>query len=87
VKVVDEPFCGRRDHTLFADGTADRAIRLAQDPTVVMDARQEAAPARRVVHDGLGGGEALGVLLEPLDPEELRPNRLLDAYPVPFTIR
>jgi len=28
-------------------------------------------PARDAVPDGLGGGQALRVLLEPLDPEQL----------------
>jgi len=87
VKIVDEPFRGRRDGALLADGAADRAIGLAQDTAVVVDALQQAMPARRAAPHGLGGGQALRVLLEPLDAEELRPNRLLDAYPSPFTIR
>ena len=87
VEIVDEPLGRRRDGPLLADGAADRAIGRAQDTAVVVDALQQALPARRAAEDGLGGGQALGVLLEPLDPEELRPDRLFDAYPSPFTIR
>ncbi len=87
VEIVDEPFRRRRDGPLLADGAADRAIRRAQDAAVVLDALQQALPAGRAAQDGLGGGQALGVLLESLDPEELRPDRLFDAYPSPFTIR
>jgi hypothetical protein len=35
--------------------------------------QQRATPAR-LAEDGLGGGQALGVLFEPLDAEELRPD-------------
>jgi hypothetical protein len=65
----------------------ERTIGLAQDAAVVVDAPQQAVPARRAAQDGLGGGQALGVLLEPLDTEQLRPNRLFDSYPSSFTIR
>jgi len=87
VEIVDEPLGRRRDGPLLADGAADRAIGRAQDAAVVVDTLQQALPARCATKDGLGGGQALGVLLEPLDPEELRPDRLFDAYPSPFTIR
>ena len=45
------------------------------------------APANGIARDDLGGGQALGVLLETLDPEQLRANRLFDAYPSSFVIR
>jgi hypothetical protein len=86
VEIVDQPLRGRRDSALLADGAPELAIRLAQDATVVLHARQQAAASRPIAHDGLRGGEALGMLLEPLDSEQLRADRLLDDYASAFTM-
>ena len=77
VKVVDQPFRRRRDRALLADGGGDDAVRLAEHATVVLDARQQAPPPARPVRDGLGRRQALGVLLESLDAEELGTDRAL----------
>ena len=78
MEVVDQPFCRVRDHVLLANGLRDRAIRLAQDASVILDARQQPAILRRFAKHALGRRQALGVLLEALDTEELRPDRLLE---------
>ena len=78
VEVVDEPFGRRNDRPLLADGVGDHAIRLAQDAAVVLDARQQAAVLGSPRDDGLRGRQALGVLLEALDAEELGADRVLD---------
>ena len=75
VEVVDQPFRGRRDGSLLPDGPGDDAVGFAQDAAVVLHPRQEWAAPRRA-RDGLGGGQTLGVLLESLDAEQLRTDRL-----------
>ena len=78
VEVVDEPFRRGHDRALFADCLGHRAIRLAQDAPVVLDAREQRTSPHGSAEHRLGGRQALRVLLEALDPEELRPDRLLD---------
>ena len=77
VEVVDQPLRGRSDRAFFPDGLRDRAIRVAQHASVVLDARQQRAPLHRPAQDTLGPRQALGVLLEALGAEELRPDRFL----------
>jgi hypothetical protein len=71
VVVVEQPLGGRRNRTTLADRFGDGAIRFEQNRLVVLQARGEAAPGRRRRRDGLGRREALGMLLEALDTEEL----------------
>ena len=79
VEVVDEPFRRRSDRALLADGLGDHAIGFAQDAAVVLNARQQSpAPARR---HALRGRQARGVLLEPLDAEELGADRVFENQP------
>jgi hypothetical protein len=44
----------------------------------VVDARQQSPPPARLPHDALGGRQALGVLLEALDAEELGADRVFE---------
>ena len=76
VEVVDEPFGGRRDRALVLDRTGQCAVGGEQDPPVLGDAGPERAPRRGSLGDRLGGGERRGVLLEALDAEQLRDDRL-----------
>ena len=79
VEVVGQPLGRRGDHPLLADGERDDPIRLAQDAPVGLDARQQGEPApRRPARDALSGREAVRVLLQALDTEELRPDRFLE---------
>jgi hypothetical protein len=55
----------------------DHAVRLAEHASVGLDARQQSpAPARG---DALGDRQALGVLLEALDAEELGADRVFEG--------
>jgi hypothetical protein len=72
VEVVDQPFGGGRDGALILDGTREDAVRLEEQPAVLPDAPPNGVATARRVRDGLGGGERLRVLLQPLDAEELR---------------
>ena len=75
VEVIDEPFRRRGDRPLLPDGPGHDAVGLAQEASVVLDPPQQLAALRRA-HDGLGRGQALGMLLESLDAEQLGTNRL-----------
>ena len=78
VVVVEQPLGGRRDGAPFADRVGDGAIGGEQHARVVAEARPRASGrAIGPRGDALGRGQALGVLLEPLDAEELRADRLL----------
>ena len=77
VEVVDQPFRRRRNDSLLANRFREGAIRLEQSACVVPDARRERTPVARVVGDALRGRQALGVLLEPLDAEQLGPDGLV----------
>jgi hypothetical protein len=63
-----------------ADGLSDRAVRLAQDASVVLDPGQQRSPRAPLAHDGLGRRQALGVLFEALDAEQLGQDRLLRRF-------
>src|SRR3989475_6639832 len=76
MEVVDQPFRRRRDRPLLANGLRDHPMRLAQDTTVLENARQQSTALTRLAHDALGGRQALGVLFEALDTKELGPDRL-----------
>ena len=74
VEVVDEPFRGGCDRALFTDGVGNHVVRLAEHMAVVLDARRQSPPAPSL-QDPLGGGEALGMLFEALDAEQLGTDR------------
>ena len=77
VEVVDQPFGGRRDRAFSLDGARQGPVRREQDPAVLRDPRSDRAPLTGRIGNGLGSGQALGVLLEPFHAEELRENRLV----------
>ena len=77
VEVVGEPLGGGHDRTLLADRPGHHAIGLAQHAAVVLDARQQRAARPRSGGHGLRGRQALGVLLEAFDAEQLGPDGLL----------
>ncbi len=81
VEVVDEPFRRRRDRALLADGVGDHAVRVAKHAAVVFHALQQPPPPTRPPHDALGRRQALGVLLESLDAEELGTDRVVGGLP------
>jgi len=59
------------DRALLADRFRDDAVGSKENAAVVDEPRQQAPPAARVGGHALRGREALGVLLESLDAEEL----------------
>jgi len=76
VEVVDQPLCCRGDRALLADRFRDGAVGSKENAAVVDEPRQQAPPAARVVRYALRGREALGVLLESLNAEELSADGL-----------
>ncbi len=76
VEVVDQPLRRRGDRALLADGFRDGAVGSKENAAVVDEPRQQAPPAARVVRYALRGREALGVLLESLNAEELSADGL-----------
>jgi hypothetical protein len=76
VEVVDEPFGSRGDRALLADGQRQGAIAGEQDPAVVGDPGSERDSTPRIGQDGLRRRQRLGVLLQPLDAEQLCQDRL-----------
>jgi hypothetical protein len=75
VEVVDEPLGSGRDRALFPDAAREDPIRVQEDPAVVGEARHDRPPRARFVRDPLGLGERFGMLLEPLDAEQLCNDR------------
>ncbi len=71
VKVVDEPFGGRRDRSFFADRVGDGPVRLEEDAGVFVDPWRDPPTASAAGGDPLRHGKAFRVLLETLDTEEL----------------
>jgi hypothetical protein len=71
VVVVGEPFGRRRDRAALADGCRDRTVRGQQHDAVVPQTRAQRLHGRRARRHGLGSGQRLGMLLEPLDAEQL----------------
>ena len=76
VKVVDQPLGRRGDGAFLADGLADGAIGGEQHPAVVPQPCRQRTAGSRPRRDALGRREALGMLLEALDAEELAADRL-----------
>src|SRR5439155_1420074 len=69
--VVEQPLGGRCNATTLADRAGDGAIRFEQNRFVVPQSYGEGSPGHRPRADRLGRCEALGMLLETLDAEEL----------------
>jgi hypothetical protein len=76
VVVVEQPLGGRCDGTTLADRVCDGAIGFEQNRLVVLHSSGERSPGHRPQGDGLGRREALGMLLETLETEELRADGL-----------
>jgi hypothetical protein len=76
VEVVDQPFGRRGDGPLLADRERQGAIAGEEDPSVVGDSGSERDPAPGIGQDSLRCRQRLGVLLEPLDAEQLGQDRL-----------
>ena len=76
VEVVDQPLGGRRDGAFLADRRADGAIRGEQHPAVVAQPLRQRPTGAGPRRHALGSREALGMLLEALDAEELGADRL-----------
>ena len=74
--VVEQPFRGRRDRPAFAGGLGDAAVGVEQDALVVAQAGDERPARCRRRGNRLVGGQALGMLLEPLDAEQLAADGL-----------
>jgi hypothetical protein len=76
VIVVEQPLGGRRDRPALPDRAGDGAIGVEQDRFVLLHPHGERPPAPRARGDRLRRCEALGMLLETLDAEELLADRL-----------
>ena len=76
VEIVDQPLGRRGDRALLADRFREGAVGSEESTAVVDEPRQQAPPAARVVRYALRGREALGVLLESLNAEELSADGL-----------
>src|ERR1041384_506964 len=77
VKIIDQPFCGRRDDLVFAHGFSYRAIGPEERPALVSAPARQRPAGRGFGRDPLSGCKALRVLLQPFDAEELASDRLL----------
>ena len=84
VEVVDQPLRGGRDRALFAHRCADRAVRGEQHAAVVAQPSREGTPSRAPTGHALRRRQALGMLLETLDAEELGADR---RFAVPLRTR
>jgi hypothetical protein len=79
VKVVEEPLLGLRDLTLLSSRLDNAPVSSEKDLSVLLDAREESASLRTFIGDGLGRGQALGVLHEPFDAEHFGADRRLHS--------
>ncbi len=76
VEVVDEPLRGRRDRSLVLDRLGQLAVGLQEQAPVLGHPPGDRTSRSRTTGDGLGGGEGFAVLLEALDAEQFRDDRL-----------
>jgi hypothetical protein len=79
VKIIDQPICGRRDSALLTHRCDGCMIGSTQCPIVVPKTPLQPSVDRRRRRNALSGCETLGVLLEPLDAEELRTDRAFEG--------
>ena len=75
VVVVEQPFGGRHHAAAALQFFGARAIGLQQDRRVVVQSGVQRQDDRRRLRHGLRSGEALSVLLQPLDTEQLFTHR------------
>jgi hypothetical protein len=76
VKVVKEPLLGERDLTLLPDRLDDVVVRGQKCAPVLADPGKKIPSFAGPLGGSLGRGQALGVLLKALDPEQLGADRL-----------
>jgi hypothetical protein len=79
VKVVEEPLLGLRNLTLLSNRLDDVPVPCEEHLPVFADTGEESPSFGAFMCGGLGRGQALGVLLEPLDAEHLGADRLFHA--------
>ena len=77
MEVLDQPFRGRRDRLSSAGAGGEHLVRLAQGARVIGNPGQQRQRPAAIAPDRLSRGEALGVLSQSLDTEELGANRLV----------
>ena len=78
VKVIDQPLRGGRDRMLFLNGLRSGAVIFQQDSAVFGYARDKRATVVGIGRDGLSGGKTFRVLLQTLNAEQFRANRLVN---------
>ena len=76
VKIVDQPICSRGDGAFLTGCRGGRTIGCAQRPIVVAKTLCPTVDRSEFRCDALSGRETLAMLLEPLDTEEFRTDRL-----------
>ncbi len=77
MKIVDQPFGGRRDDMLFANRFGEGFISGDQLASIFFQARKQQTHALRSFSDFVLGGERHGKLLQPLDAVKLFTDRQL----------
>ena len=77
MKIVDQPFGGRRDDVLFANRFGEGFISGDQLASVFFQARKQQAHALRSFSDFVLGSQRRGILLQPLDAVKLFTDRQL----------
>src|ERR1700731_3104301 len=87
MKIVEQPFGGRRDREALSCRIADELVSLVQDSAVFPHPRYERALVRGVPRDRLRKRQALRVLLEALSAEQFRADRLFEFGKVGRTTR
>jgi hypothetical protein len=75
VKVVEDPLRGRRNLTLRHDGFGDVPVPGQEHARVLANSGEEIPFLGRLFSGAMGRSQALGVLLETLDGEELGADR------------
>ncbi len=78
VEIVEQPFCRRRDRLARARRADDRAVGVDQDFGIGIKPRRVPSAGSAVRNDALRGREAFGMLLQPLDAEQLGANGFLE---------
>jgi hypothetical protein len=77
MKVVDQPFRRWRDRAFLTDRGRYRPIRFEQHSAIVAQPLRQPSISPGLRRDTLSCREALGMLFEALDAEQLGPNWLL----------